>query len=166
MKITDALKGEHGVFYAQFQFIEKALDDVNLTTLQALGAMLASALAPHAQMEDEILLPPLEEKIGQDGPTGPFRSEHVQIDTMLERLQGIRDVSGAHDRIEGALARLPDAKKVEEAQQLVRDILFAARDHFAKEEHMLFPLAEEILNDGTLELLGMDWAQRRGVALR
>jgi len=165
MKITDALKGEHGVFYAQFQFIENALPDANLATLKALGAMLAAALAPHAQIEDEILLPPLEAKIGEDGPIAPFRAEHLEIEDMLGRLQKVREVLGAHDKIEGALARLPDATNVDEARQLVRDILYAARDHFLKEENMLFPMAEEILNDGTLELLGMDWAERRGVAL-
>src|SRR5574341_1358167 len=55
MKITDALKGEHGVFYAQFRFIEESLDGENLATLKALGAMLAAALAPHAHIEDESL---------------------------------------------------------------------------------------------------------------
>ena len=52
MKITEALKGEHGVFYAQFQFIDNALTDANLATLKALGAMLAAALVPHAQIEN------------------------------------------------------------------------------------------------------------------
>ncbi|MBI3536529.1 MAG: hemerythrin domain-containing protein, partial [Chloroflexi bacterium] len=61
MKITDALKGEHGVFYAQFQFINDSLSSANLSIIQSLGAMLAAALVPHAQIENEILFPALEE---------------------------------------------------------------------------------------------------------
>ncbi len=165
MRITDALKGEHGVFYAQFEFLENAIGAANLATLQTLGAMLASALAPHAHIENEVLFPSIEERIGVGGPTTVMRMEHEHIEGMLARLQEIRELTQAHDEIEGALARLPGLDNADEARRLVRDVLFAAHEHFAKEENVLFPMAEQMLDERTLERLGREWAERRSVVL-
>ncbi|MBI3738739.1 MAG: hemerythrin domain-containing protein [Chloroflexi bacterium] len=162
MKITDALKGEHGVFYAQFQFINDSLSSANLSIIQSLGAMLAAALVPHAQIENEILFPALEEKIGESGPTQVMRMEHAEIEA---RLRELKDLKGAHDEIEGALAKLPEIDKVDFARRTVQDILYTAREHFAKEENVLFPMAEQMLDERTQELLGLEWAKRRGVVL-
>ena len=163
MKITDALKGEHGVFYAQFRFIENALPDANLGTLQFLGAMLAAALAPHAQIEDDSLFPAVEAQIGEAGPTRVMRMEHAEIESKLGQLA---ELKGMHDDIEGALARLPHMDDAEQARRLLKDTLLLARDHFAKEERILFPMADQLLDAHTQDLLGMDWAERRGVVLQ
>ncbi len=144
MKITDALKGEHGVFYAQFSFIEGQLAGATLATIKSLGAMLASALVPHAQVENDILFPAIEEKIGAGGPTTVMRLEHSQIEGMLEEL--------------------PSADEGQ-ARGLMRDLFLAARTHFAKEENVLFPMAEQLVEERKLEELGIEWAARRGVVL-
>ncbi len=144
MKITDALKGEHGVFYAQFSFIEEQLAGATLATIKSLGAMLASALVPHAQVENDILFPAIEEKIGTGGPTTVMRHEHSQIEGMLDEL--------------------PKADEGQ-ARGLMRDLLLAARTHFAKEENVLFPMAEQLVEERKLEELGIEWAARRGVVL-
>lgn len=162
MKITDALKGEHGVFYAQFQFIENALADANLSTLQFLGAMLAAALEPHAQIEDESLFPAVEAQIGEAGPTQVMRMEHAEIESKLGQLA---ELKGMHNNIEGALAKLPKLDDAQQARHLLKDTLFLAREHFAKEEQVLFPMADQMLDAQTQDLLGMDWAERRGVVL-
>lgn len=162
MKITDALKGEHGVFYAQFKFIENALADADLITLKFLAAMLAAALEPHAQIEDEGLFPTVESQIGEAGPTQVMRMEHAEIESKLGQLAELR---GMHDSIEGALAKLPKMDDAEQARRLLKDTLFLAREHFAKEEQVLFPMADQLLDARTQELLGMDWAEHRGVVL-
>jgi iron-sulfur cluster repair protein YtfE (RIC family) len=163
MKITEALKGEHGVFYAQFQFIDNALPDANLATLKALGAMLAAALVPHAQIENDILFPAVEAQIGEGGATQVMRMEHAEIEGKLGQLAELR---GMHTDIEGALAtKLPTLDNADEARRMLKDILYLAREHFAKEESILFPMADQMLDARTQELLGMDWAERRGGVL-
>ncbi|MBI4674274.1 MAG: hemerythrin domain-containing protein [Chloroflexi bacterium] len=173
MKITDALRGEHGVFYAQFTLMQNTVDAATLNTIQTQGAMLAVALGSHAQIEDEILFPALEAEIGEHGPTRVMREEHVHIEELLmqlqlrqlPQLQTVRELTQAHDDIEGKLAQLPDVTSVDDARTMVYDLLYAAREHFAKEENVLFPLAEQLLSARALEELGAQWAERRGVVL-
>ena len=145
MKITDAMRGEHGVFYAQFDWIENGLADATLPIMQTQGALLASALAPHAHLEDDLLLAAMERRADGGGPTEVFRNEHAEIESALEALQAARDADGA--------------------RELMQHALDAARDHFAKEERMLFPNAELALTEGTLTELGEEWAAQRHIAL-
>jgi hemerythrin-like domain-containing protein len=162
MKITDALLGEHGVFYAQFQLMAKSIDGADLEVIETLGAMLASALAPHAQIENDILFPAIEQMMGEGGPTHVMRMEHELIEGKLKELEELKE---AHEEIEGALARLPATSSADEARRLVRDVIGAAREHFTKEEHILFPMAAQMLDERTLTRLGDEWAERRSVVL-
>ncbi len=165
MKITDALKGEHGVFYAQFDLLQRTAETANLEVIKAQGALLMAGLVPHAKIENEVLFPAMENIMGEEGPTHVFRMEHEQIEGWLGQLQEIRELMRAHDEIEGALARLPQTEDLAQAQRLVSDMLYLAREHFAKEETMLFQMAENMLEPRALEELGAEWAQRRGVVL-
>lgn len=150
MKITDALLGEHGVFYAQFDLFEETVANGTLDAIKKQGALLAAGLVPHAHIENEILFPALDavRKLGEGGPTTPFRLEHQEIEGGLERLQQIRET-----------------RSVEEARELAGEVLHTVRGHFAREENMLLPLAEQILERDTLEDLGRQWAERRKVVL-
>ena len=163
MKITDALRGEHGVFYAQFVLMQETARAAELQIIQAQGALLAAALVPHAQIENEILFPAIEAEIGEQGPTRVMREEHAQIEGMLTRLQTLREFTQAHDEIESKLAQLPNLTTAEEARALIDDMIYAAREHFAKEEQVLFPMCEEFLSARALTELGAQWAERRGV---
>ncbi len=165
MKITDALKGEHGVFYAQFELLEEVIAPATLPVLKAQGAVLAARLAPHAQIENELLFPALEEQLGTHGPTAAFRAEHDAIDSAFERLQQLRELNRDHAQIDADLARLPQTPSLAEARDLIDEVVHAAREHFAKEEQMLFPMAEQVLSERTLEELGAEWARRRSVVL-
>ncbi len=165
MKITDALKGEHGVFYAQFELLEEVVAPATLPVLKAQGAILAAGLTPHAQMENDLLFPALEAHLGTDGPTAAFRAEHAEIESAFERLRQLRELNRDHNQIDAALARLPETPSLAEARDLIDEIVHAAREHFAKEEQMLFPMAEQLLGERTLEELGAEWARRRSVVL-
>lgn len=145
IKITDALLGEHGVFYRLFDHCEAGVSGWGLERVQAAGAQVASALASHAQIEDELLFTSLEEHLPREmGPLAVMRMEHQEI--------------------EGGLEKLPDATGAEAARALLTRVLHTARDHFAKEEQVLFPLAEERLGEARLQELGRQWAGRRGVS--
>ncbi|MEK7728502.1 MAG: hemerythrin domain-containing protein [candidate division KSB1 bacterium] len=145
MKITEALLGEHGVFYAQFDHLEKVVPRMeNLTLVQSQGALLASALAPHAHIENDLLFHALEAHLPSDsGPLAVMRMEH--------------------DEIEGTLQRLLEARDLGEAQNLIRHVIDTARGHFAKEEQILFVLATQMLGARALEQLGQRWAEARRV---
>lgn len=144
MKITEALLGEHGAFYAQFDHLERVLDTASLGEVKAMGLLLESGLKDHANLEDDVLFEAVEAKLGPGaGPTGPMRDEH--------------------DEIRETLGRLPVVSDEDEARDLVLYAIHTARDHFRKEEQMLFPLAEQELDLDTLNELGERWAEVRRV---
>jgi hemerythrin-like domain-containing protein len=146
MKITDALLGEHAVFYAQFGYLEQVIPAVNsLAQVKNLGAMLAAALASHAQLEEELLFTTLEPHIGSMGPLAVMRKEH--------------------DEIEKSLERLPTLQEVEQARELLLKVVTVAREHFPKEEQVQYPMAKKTLSDETLIDLGTQWAARRAIVL-
>lgn len=147
MKITDALLGEHGVFYATFDHLERVLpDSKNLSAIKSAGAALAAALASHAHIEDELLFGALEPVLGTTG--GPL---------MVMRME--------HDQIEGGLDRLPSVCDTADACDLLLNVVQTARGHFAKEEQILYPIAGQVLEPGALDRLGIEWAARRKVVL-
>ena len=147
MKITDALLGEHGVFYAQFDRIEKELETgEGVEVLRGEALLLAAALAPHARLEDDLLFGVLEEKAGPEaGPVSTMRAEHAEIEAALDRATGA-----------------PEQERVREA---LLEAIHLARAHFLKEEQAAFPMAEEVLGPERLERLGAECASARGVFL-
>ena len=54
---------------------------------------------------------------------------------------------------------------MEQARDLLLDTIAIARDHFAKEEQVLFPMAANALPPEELQALGAEWAAARGVTL-
>jgi iron-sulfur cluster repair protein YtfE (RIC family) len=146
MKITDALLGEHGVFYAQFDHAEDMLEHhPALAYVQIASALIAAALVPHAQIENELLFSAVEDEMGPGGPTLLMRSEH--------------------EHIERNLAAVAEAASLASATMLLREAISEARDHFRKEEHVAFPLAERVLGNERLIELGRSWAERRAVRM-
>lgn len=147
MKVTDALLGEHAIFYAQFDYLEKNIPAAqDLTLVKSQGAMLTAALATHAHMEDELLFNALEAHMDpQFGPLAVMRMEHNEI--------------------EGSLVRLQEVQNLVEAKNLLLHAIQIARAHFAKEEQVLFPMAGQMLEAKNLMQLGKQWAELRKVMI-
>jgi hypothetical protein len=146
MNIIDALLGEHGVFYAQFDYIEREVsDDTPVEEIRAIATLLAAALGPHAQMEDDLLFRPALEAGAAGGPMGVMMRDHEDIEASLE---DARRAGDAHD-----------------AWSFLLDAVHAAREHFGREEQIAFLLAEQALGEARLRELGARWADSRGVAL-
>ncbi len=144
MKITDAFLGEHAVFYAQFDHMELTVpSEDSVTQVKTQAAVLGAALAGHAQLEEELLFQKLETHIGPGGPLAVMRMEHEQIEENL--------------------ARLPDLETLEDARTVLLQTVKVAREHFAKEEQILYPLAERTLGIDHLTQLGEQWAGVRKV---
>ncbi len=146
MKMTDALLGEHGAFYAQFDRLEEEIP--RTATAAEVGeqaALLAAALVSHAKLEDELLFDRMAAAGVDHGLMTSMLDEHQQIADRLARAQGTGDLERGRMELLEAVA--------------------LARDHFAKEERLAFPLAESRLGAAALEDLGREWARRRDVWL-
>jgi len=144
-RITDTLRGEHGPLLALLAHCETAATKWELADLLLAGRTLEAALLSHAEIENELLFGALEAKVGCGGPTAAMRAEHDEIDAGLSSLGVAADEA--------------------EARRILLRVVHEARDHFAKEEQVLFPMAEQILGDEELERQATAWAVRRGVAL-
>ncbi len=66
-----------------------------------------------------------------------------------------------HEEIEAGLARARGAAEAGEVADLLLRVVEVVRPHFAKEEQVLFPAAEEVLPAATLLELGERWAEAR-----
>lgn len=146
MNLIDALLGEHGVFYALFARLEESLPKAEtLSEVQGATAMLTTSLVSHAKIENEVLFPALEAHLGPEGPLAVMRREHEEIESTLQDVESM-------DHKEEAVVKVLHALQV-------------ARDHFAKEEQVLFPLARRTLPDASLIELGERWTHVRRVVV-
>jgi len=145
VRITDALLGEHGAFYAQFDRLEAELPRASgVAEVREQAALLAAALVSHAHLEDELLFDRLARVPAADpGLLAVMAEEHERIARALRRAQSTADLATGRAQLLEAVAE--------------------AREHFAKEERAVFPLAETLLGVPVLEELGAAWAARRAV---
>jgi len=143
MKITDVLRGEHGPLYALLGHLESSAPQWELADLLLAGRIVEAALLSHAELEDELLFAPVEARMGTGGPAQAMREEHQEIDGRFAALRGAADERAA--------------------RAIALDLVRLTREHFLKEEEVLFPLAESILPGEELERSGGEWAMRRGL---
>lgn len=147
MKLTDALRGEHGAFYALFDEIEDiaATEDA---MAQWLGAttVLEAMVTSHEALEERLLFAALKPHLGDR--SGPLATLHTE-----------------HEEMERFLAHMLQESDVDRAILWISEALGAARSHFKKEEQILFPLAERILGDEVLIRMGREWAEVRRVTV-
>lgn len=143
MKITDALRQEHEVLLPQLDALEKAAGaGASLADLQQKVRHLADGLLSHARIEDEVLFVVLIENLGgEGGPVGVMKAEHEEIENGLSAFSNIKDLDEAKEE----LARLAHI----------------TRDHFTKEEIMMFPMAEQNVDDNALNEMGAQLTERR-----
>ena len=147
MNLIDALLGEHAVLYALFDLLETTDPSPGRPDPRpGVIASLSRALLSHAHLEDEVLFPALESHIGPMGPLAVMRAEHEEI--------------------EGALGEASRSEDASRAIGLARSATAAARQHFAKEEQVLFPMARRAIGDEELARLADRWSAMRKVAVR
>ncbi len=146
VKLTDALLGEHGIFYALFDQIEAVTAAAtSVAQIQGATGTLSAVVLSHANLEEELLFPALEMHIGTTGPLAVMRSEHDQIEQALRQIEAAQNLDDGADCVARALSIL--------------------RDHFQKEEEVLFSIARQTLDEETLIRLGNAWAEARCVTI-
>jgi hemerythrin-like domain-containing protein len=147
MKITEALLAEHVVFHNLFDHLEKAaprfktIDEVKLA-----GAMLETLMRAHSETEDELFIDPLESYLAQIGQNETFHEEHEQIDRELVEVQKARTLASA--------------------RKSLLTVVESSRQHFDKEERIVFPMAEKVFKPKTLLELGESWKRWREAKLK
>ena len=147
MKITEILMAEHAVFHNLFDHIEAVVPrSKTLAEVKSLAAIMAKLTAPHSRTEDELFIEPLEHCFDQIGQKDTFHHEHELIEQTMEKVLKTKDLKTAKKLLLGAVA--------------------ASRNHFDKEERIVFPLAERILKAKTLTELGAQWLKQRDKKLR
>ena len=142
MKITDALIAEHCVFHNLFDHLEHHLLRArSLAEVKLLAGTLESLMGPHSHAEDTLLIEPMEHCLAQLAQQENFHHEHEAIEAALRQVRTARTLPAARKSLLAAVA--------------------VSRIHFDKEERILFPLAEKVLNARTLNELGARWAKER-----
>ncbi|MCX6913874.1 MAG: hemerythrin domain-containing protein [Verrucomicrobia bacterium] len=146
MKITEALFAEHLVFHSMFDHIEAAAPSLKtLAEVKALATLMEQLLRTHSDTEDDLFIGPLEHCFEQIGQRDAFLEEHKEIDENLRNIQGTR--------------------QLKKARQLLLSAVSYSRKHFDKEERIVFPMAERVLNSRTLTALGQQWMEQRARAV-
>jgi len=91
-------------------------------------AKFRSAMERHFRMEEEVLFPTIEERMGQIGPVRVMRMEHQQMRDLFVEMQ---DSVTQQDS--------------EEYLGLSETLLMLMQQHNGKEEHMLYPMGDRVL---------------------
>jgi len=147
MKITEILMAEHAVFHNLFDHVETALPRTRTTAeVKSLATLVDRVMAPHSKTEDDLFIEPLEHCFEQIGQNETFHAEHRRIEEMLATVQKTRTLAMAKKMLLGAIA--------------------ASREHFDKEERIVFPMAERVLKPKTLSDLGAEWLKKREARLK
>ena len=145
MKITDILRAEHSVFHNLFDHIEATAPQLkSLAEVKAVAVLIDKVMAPHSHTEDELFIGPLEHCFEQLGQRDAFLEEHREIDDSLRSIQ--------------------ETRQLKKARQLLLSAVSYSRKHFDKEERIVFPMAERVLNAKTLKALGQQWMEQRARA--
>jgi iron-sulfur cluster repair protein YtfE (RIC family) len=96
---------------------------------RAAVADLAAATLHHFRLEEEVLFPDLEQAHpGARGPTSVMRGEHAQARRLLEDLTAAVTIGSRSETL-----------------GLVETLLMLLQQHNAKEEGILYPMADAVL---------------------
>ena len=145
--IIDSLTLEHTVFGHLFHQIESLLPQ--LTTpqeAQLLGRLVEGILASHGDREENLAYAALDQ----------FLANQNELDCLYQD----------HEEIDGRLERLRSARSLPEARQLLKEALHASRQHFKREELLIFPKLKTAFDEETLSELSEAWQKWDTVPLK
>ncbi len=136
MEVTEPLRWEHEVVLEQLKSFEKALDEADWKGIRETLRFFDERLVLHRRKEEEVLFPALGGHIGTEGgPIGCMLHEHQD---EREKIETIR----------AAMARGTDHPETRKAVQDAGGyILGLLRNHIAKENQILYPMAESTLSE-------------------
>jgi hemerythrin-like domain-containing protein len=136
--IAPSLTAEHRRCDRLLSVVERAAEAAEWERVPAEVRALAEATEAHFRLEEEGLFPALEAAApAAGGPTSVMRMEHQQIRQMLDDL---RAAAAARDKAE--------------CLGLLETLHLLVQQHNAKEEAILYPLADRTLGERADAILG------------
>jgi len=109
--------------------VERSAGQRDWERASADAVALEAAMERHFGFEEETLFPPLESAAAMAmGPTGVMRMEHRQIRALLAELR-----------------QAAEGRDAAECQGLLESLHMIIQQHNAKEEAILYPMADEAL---------------------
>jgi hemerythrin-like domain-containing protein len=142
--ITKILIMEHTVFCDVFDQIERILAGTkSADEVKALASVVEGLLVSHAETETNLAYSVLDHALADKGSLDRLHQDHHEIDDQFQRIH--RTTNPA------------------EAQRLLKKALLATREHFHREEKIIFPVLEKTLQPDTLRSLGGKWMESHSV---
>lgn len=142
ISITGALVAEHRMFCAVFDQITEALPSIgSVAEIRRVTRLVEGLLLSHAKTEDDLLLLLTQHGRPDKGSYSRLQQEHQEVDARLRRVYL--------------------ANKTELARNLLGAAMAASRRHFAREEKLIFPQVEKVLEPEVLSKLGLIWFLRK-----
>ena len=128
--LVEYFSNDHRSCDALWASVEEALGSGDGASAQAAWTEFSEAMEGHFRMEEEQLFPAFEEATGMrgGGPTFVMREEHRQMRGLIQQMS--------------ALIR---AGELDETLDQGDTLLMIIQQHNAKEEGMLYPMAEQHL---------------------
>jgi iron-sulfur cluster repair protein YtfE (RIC family) len=139
--ITRALAAEHKMFCFVFDQIEELLTSVsNIGEVKQLTRLVEGLLSSHAKTEDDLMMLLEHKAAATEASCSKIYKEHHEMDAKLIRVYA--------------------AQKADQGVSLLRAAMTSSRRHFAREERIVFPLIEQMIDAQTLMRLGTSWFLR------
>ena len=128
--ILEFLGSDHRACDDLFASAETAVAQTNWDSARSLFGRFQAAMARHLAMEEEVLFPAFEARTGNSmGPTEVMRMEHAQMRGLLQDMaSAVADAN--HSRYLG----------------LSETLNMLMQQHNLKEENMLYPMSDRVLD--------------------
>jgi len=129
---------DHRACDAEWAALEGTLDAGDLTACRAGFEAFDASMERHFGWEENVLFPALEQAMGMAGmgPTAVMRAEHRQMRAVLAQMRGAIDGGDTGEVLDQG-----------------DTLLMLIQQHNAKEEAMLYPMADQ--------RLGAEWPRLR-----
>jgi iron-sulfur cluster repair protein YtfE (RIC family) len=131
--VTSALRADHSRLDALLKETLAALTDADAATAGRTSGSFSQGLRHHIEAEDQVLFPPFEARTGlkDAGPTAVMRRDHQEIERRLREIS--RAIAAPYGSRETACE--------------VRALKALLEDHNAREEEILYPWCDRVLDD-------------------
>ena len=126
--IAGFMSAEHRACDETFAIAEQAALTYNWSDAETAFNKFRTELAKHFRMEEDKLFPMLISAGGPAGPVQVMRMEHAQMNALVEEM--------ANSLVQ---------KEAKRYGGLSETLLIVMQQHNLKEEHMLYPIADNFL---------------------
>lgn len=140
------LKAEHvpllekldGMFAICSKIDKNENQEGNFAQLVPAVKVFIAELEIHSEREERVLFRMMENYLGVGmGPVAVMEYEHEQAKSLIGKF--LENTEGHQEAL--------SSERIKENSDLIKSAYFTLVDHFAKEENVLFPMAERMLSD-------------------